>query len=121
MILREGDRIYVPEKLSTVKISGDVLYPNTVIYVPGQGVRYYINNAGGYGVGAKKSKTYIVYMNGKVMPANSGSATIEPGCEIVVPQRTTTFANSLTQVMAMTSTFTSMTTMVATLLNLFKK
>ena len=121
LILREGDRIYVPEKLSTVKISGDVLYPNTVIYVPGQGVRYYINNAGGYGVGAKKSKTYIVYMNGKVMPANSGSATIEPGCEIVVPQRTTTFANSLTQVMAMTSTFTSMTTMVATLLNLFKK
>ncbi|MCR5840638.1 MAG: SLBB domain-containing protein [Bacteroidales bacterium] len=121
LILREGDRIYVPEKLSTVKISGDVLYPNTVIYVPGQGVRYYINNAGGYGVGAKKSKTYIVYMNGKVMPANSGSATIEPGCEIVVPQRTSNFSSSLAQVMAMTSTFTSMTTMVATLLNLFKK
>ena len=121
LILREGDRIYVPEKLSTVKISGDVLYPNTVIYVPGQGVRYYINNAGGYGVGAKKSKTYIVYMNGKVMPASSGNATIEPGCEIVVPQRTATFATSLSQVMAMTSTFTSMTTMVATLLNLFKR
>ena len=121
LILREGDRIYVPEKLSTVKISGDVLYPNTVIYVPGQGVRYYINNAGGYGVGAKKSKTYIVYMNGKVMPANAGNATIEPGCEIVVPQRTATFATSLSQVMAMTSTFTSMTTMVATLLNLFKR
>ena len=121
LILREGDRIYVPEKLSTVKISGDVLYPNTVIYVPGEGVHYYINNAGGYGVGAKRSKTYIVYMNGKVMPANSGSAKIEPGCEIVVPQRTTTFAASLSQVMAMTSTFTSMTTMVATLLNLFKK
>ena len=121
LILREGDRIYVPEKLSTVKISGDVLYPNTVIYVPGQGVQYYINNAGGYGVGAKRSKTYIVYMNGKVMPASSGSATIEPGCEIIVPQRTTTFAASLSQVMAMTSTFTSMTTMVATLLNLFKK
>ena len=121
LILREGDRIYVPEKLSTVKISGDVLYPNTVIYVPGQGVRYYINNAGGYGVGAKRSKTYIVYMNGKVMPANSGSATIEPGCEIVVPQRTMNFTTSLSQFMAMTSTFTSMTTMVATLINLFKK
>ena len=121
LILREGDRIFVPEKLSTVKISGDVLYPNTVVYVPGQGVRYYINNAGGYGVGAKRNKTYIVYMNGKVMPANSGNAPIEPGCEIVVPQRTTTFAASLSQVMAMTSTFTSMTTMVATLLNLFKK
>ena len=121
LILREGDRIYVPEKLSTVKISGDVLYPNTVIYVPGQGVRYYINNAGGYGVGAKRNKTYIVYMNGKVMPANAGNAAIEPGCEIVVPQRTSNFSSSLAQVMAMTSTFTSMTTMVATLLNLFKK
>ena len=47
LILREGDRIYVPEQLSTVKISGMVLYPNTVIYVPGKNARYYIDNAGG--------------------------------------------------------------------------
>ena len=121
LILREGDRIYVPEQLSTVKISGMVLYPNTVIYVPGKNARYYIDNAGGYGVGARRSGTYIVYMNGRVLPANSGNATIEPGCEIVVPQKVMTVSNSLDRVVAMTSSVVSLTTMVATLLNLFKK
>ena len=120
LILREGDRIYVPEHLSTVKISGMVLYPNTVIYMPGKGLRYYINNAGGYGVGARRSGTYIVYMNGRVSPAGAG-ATIEPGCEIIVPMRTIKFGTTMQEAMAFTSSVTSMTTMVATLLNLFKK
>jgi len=121
LILREGDRIYVPEHLSTVKVSGMVLYPNTVVYMPGKNARYYIDNAGGYGVGARRSGTYIVYMNGRVLPANSGNATIEPGCEIVVPQKVMTVSGSLDRVVAMTSSVVSLTTMVATLLNLFKK
>ena len=121
LILREGDRIYVPEQLSTVKVSGTVLYPNTVVYVPGKGVRYYIDNAGGYGVGARRGGTYIVYMNGRVLPANSGNATIEPGCEIIVPQKTVTFASTLPQVMAVTTQLTSMTTLVASMINLFRK
>lgn len=120
LILREGDRIYVPEHLSTVKISGMVLYPNTVIYMPGKGLRYYINNAGGYGVGARRSGTYIVYMNGRVAPAGTG-ATIEPGCEIIVPMRTFKVGATMQEALAFTSSITSMTTMVATLVNLFKK
>ena len=72
-------------------------------------------------MGARRSGTYIVYMNGRVLPANSGNATIEPGCEIVVPQKVMTVSNSLDRVVAMTSSVVSLTTMVATLLNLFKK
>ncbi len=120
LILREGDRIYVPEQLSTVRISGDVLYPNSVVFVPGKGVSYYINSAGGYGSRAKRSGTYIVYMNGRVQVASKG-AKVEPGCEIIVPQRPDRKGMSTAEVMAMASAGTSMATMVATLVNLFLK
>ena len=36
MVLREGDMLYVPEYVSTVKISGAVMYPNTVLYKAGE-------------------------------------------------------------------------------------
>ena len=32
MVLREGDMLFVPEYVSTVKINGAVMYPNTVLY-----------------------------------------------------------------------------------------
>lgn len=86
VVLREGDRIIVPEYNGTVKISGNVMYPNTVVYSPGKNYKYYINQAGGYGNRAKKSKTWIIYQNGTMAQVGHG-AKIEPGCEIVVPTK----------------------------------
>lgn len=86
VVLREGDRIIVPEYNGTVKISGNVMYPNTVVYSPGKGYKYYINQAGGYGNRAKKSKTWVIYQNGTMAQVGHG-AKIEPGCEIVVPTK----------------------------------
>ena len=120
LILREGDRIYVPEQLSTVRISGAVMYPNTAIYVPGKGVDYYINAAGGYGIRARRSSVYIVYMNGRVQKAGSGGK-VEPGCEIIVPQRPERRAMTTGEVMSMTSSAVSLTTVVITLVNLLSK
>ena len=84
--LREGDRIFVPEYNGTVKISGNVMYPNTVAYNEGEGYKYYVNQAGGFGNRAKKSKTYVVYLNGTVSQVGHGTK-IEPGCEIIVPTK----------------------------------
>ena len=120
LILREGDRIFVPEELSTVRISGNVLYPNSVIYVPGKGVNYYIDSAGGYGARAKRSGTYIVYMNGRVQVASKG-AKVEPGCEIIVPERPERRGMSTAEVATLASAGTSMAMVVATLVNLFVK
>ena len=86
VVLREGDRIIVPEYNGTVKISGNVMYPNTVVYSPGKSYKYYINQAGGYGNRAKKSKTWVIYQNGTMAQVGHG-AKIEPGCEIVVPTK----------------------------------
>lgn len=84
--LREGDRLVVPEYNGTVKISGNVMYPNTVAYVEGENYKYFVNQAGGFGNRAKKSKTFVIYMNGTIAQVGHG-AKIEPGCEIVVPTK----------------------------------
>ena len=86
VVLREGDRLIIPEYNGTVKISGNVMYPNTVVYHPGKKASYYVNQAGGYGNHAKKSKTWVIYQNGTMAQVGHG-AKIEPGCEIVVPSK----------------------------------
>lgn len=86
VLLREGDRIYVPEYNGSVKVSGDVMFPNTVFYEKGRKAKFYVKQAGGFGHRAKKSKMFIVYQNGTVGIAKKG-AVPEPGCEIVVPSK----------------------------------
>ena len=84
--LREGDQLIIPEMTNTVKINGAVMLPNTVSYKKGETVSYYISQAGGYANGARKSKAFIIYMNGQVAEVKKFSKKqIEPGCEIVVP------------------------------------
>ena len=60
IVLREGDRLTVPVYNGTVKINGEVMYPNTVAYKEGKGINYYIDLAGGFSGKAKKSRTYII-------------------------------------------------------------
>ena len=86
IVLREGDRIIVPEYNATVKISGNVMYPNTVSYREGKNYKWYINQAGGFGNRAKKSKTWVIYPNGTMAKVGRGTK-IEAGCEIVVPTK----------------------------------
>ena len=86
IILREGDRIIVPEYNNTVKISGNVMYPNTVTYHQGKSYKWYVDQAGGFGNRAKKSKTWVIYPNGTMAKVGHGTK-IEPGCEIVVPTK----------------------------------
>ena len=86
IILREGDRIFVPEYDPIVKISGDVMFPNTVFFEGGKNIKHYVEQAGGYGDRAKKSKTFIVYQNGTIGLKKDG-AKPEPGCEIIVPSK----------------------------------
>ncbi len=119
MILREGDRILVPQYINTVKISGDVLYPNTVVYKKGKNTKYYVNQAGGFGSNAKKSHTYIVHMNGTVNQMGKGEKPT-PGCEIIVPTKPKRDAAALQQYLAIGTSTASIATMLATIANLIK-
>lgn len=117
MQLREGDQIFVPEYNATVKISGDVFFPNTVSYIEGKGYKYYVNQSGGFGHRAKKSKTFIVYQNGTVGVASKG-AKPEPGCEIVVPSKKQRTPFNFASLLSMGTSLASLATMVVALTKL---
>ena len=118
VVLREGDRIIVPEYNGTVKISGNVMYPNTVVYSPGKNYKYYINQAGGYGNRAKKSKTWVIYQNGTMAQVGHG-AKIEPGCEIVVPTKPKADPAKTSQWISIAQSVFSMAAMVTILIKQF--
>lgn len=121
LVLREGDILYVPEFVNTVKINGAVMFPNTVLYKKGMKKSYYVNLAGGYGNRAKKSKAYVIYMNGTLSRLKGKTAKkIEAGSEIVVPSKSEKRRTSTAEIMSMSSTSASMAAVVASLVNLFK-
>ncbi len=117
MVLREGDRLIVPQYNGTVKVNGAVMYANTIAFEKGKRASYYIDQAGGYASDAVKSRAYIIYMNGMVAKLSHG-AKVQPGCEIVVPAKLKR-SMSVAEKMSMSSSFLSIATMIATISNLF--
>lgn len=118
MILREGDRLIVPQYNGTVKINGAVMYANTVAYEKGKSVKKYIDEAGGFASDAQKSKAYIIYMNGKVAKVGHG-AKVQPGCEIVIPSKLKR-KMSIAETMSLGTSMSSIAAMIATIANLSK-
>lgn len=120
ILLRDGDVLLIPEYLNTVKISGNVLYPNVVTYNSNMTVKDYVQMAGGYGFDAKRSRAYVVYINGTVAKAKKLSkAVVQPGCEIIVPQKMRK-EDSLQKILSVATTSSSIATMLATIYNIIR-
>ena len=118
--LRDGDVLLIPEHLNIVKISGNVLYPNVVSYNSNMTIKDYIQMAGGYGFDAKRSRAYVVYLNGTVKKAKKLNKTVvQPGCEIIVPQRKKK-EDSLQKILSVATTSSSIATMLATMYNIIR-
>lgn len=121
LVLREGDVLSVPKLNNTVKVNGAVMMPNTVGYLSGENANYYLDQAGGYALNAKKSKKFVIYMNGQVARIKGHSKDkIEPGCEIIVPSKKNKRVN-VGEILGYASSFGSLATMFATISNLIKK
>ena len=119
--LRNGDKLIVPQFLNTVKVSGGVMYANTVAYKKGKNLKYYLNQAGGYNENANRKDVYIVYMNGTVTKAKKMSrSVVEPGCEIVVPTKNEREGMSASEILSLSSTAASLATVVLALINVFR-
>lgn len=115
LVLQDGDRLIVPQYNNTVTINGEVMYPNSVAYMPGQGLDYYINQAGGFSVKARRKKVFAVNMNGTVTRVRSAK-DIQPGCEIVVPTKEERKrAVSIGEIMSIGTTAAALGTMISTL------
>ena len=121
IVLREGDVISIPKNTNTVTINGAVMVPNTVSYSEGKNIDYYLNQAGGYSDNAKKSKKFIVYMNGEVTRVKGNAKKqIEPGCEIIVPSKSKKRTN-VGEILGYATSFSSLGMMIASIANLIKK
>ena len=118
IILREGDRLVIPQYNGTVKINGAVMFANTVAYEKGKKASYYIDQAGGFASDALKSKAYIIYMNGKVAKLSHG-AKVQPGSEIVIPAKLKR-KMSTAEMMSMGTSMSSIAAMIATIANMSK-
>ncbi|WP_025076496.1 SLBB domain-containing protein, partial [Bacteroides faecichinchillae] len=121
IVLREGDIISIPKNTNTVTIDGAVMMPNTVSYLEGKDIDYYLNQSGGYSENAKKSKKFIVYMNGQITKVKgNGKKQIEPGCEIIVPSKSKKRTN-IGEILGYATSFSTMGMMIASIANLIKK
>ena len=121
IVLREGDVISIPKNTNTVTINGAVMVPNTFSYLEGKNIDYYLNQAGGYSDNAKKSKKFIVYMNGEVTRVKGNAKKqIEPGCEIIVPSKSKKRTN-VGEILGYATSFSSLGMMIASVANLIKK
>ena len=123
IVLREGDQLIIPELTNTVKINGAVMLPNTVSFIKGKSAKYYVSQAGGYANGARKTKAFIIYMNGQVAELKgTGKSQIEPGCEIVVPVKDKTKADkwNVQTILGIASSIGSLGLTAASVANILK-
>lgn len=125
LILKTKDEIIVPKYNAIVRVSGEVLVATQTTYQENQSLRYYINEAGGYGYDAWKGKIYVVYANGKVSGTSKflffkHSPTIKPGSEVIVPKKITKArkGTSAGEVMGMASVMASLAGVIIAILKL---
>ena len=95
LIVEDGDIIRIPKQLQTVKVTGEVLNPNNIVYTTNKSFKQYVNGAGGFTNTALKRGAYIKYANGSVESARkflffNNYPKVKPGAEILVPKRALT-------------------------------
>ena len=121
LVLRDGDVLNVPELSYTVRVSGEVRHPLTLNYEKGKNIKYYVKHAGGYTDRARKKGVYVIYMNGDVLNASKSSEkVVEPGCEIVVPRKSSNSGLTPVEMATIGTSTASIATMIVAIINLLK-
>ena len=121
LLLREGDILEVPERSNIVKISGEVMYPVSMSYEEGKSLKHYIKHAGGYSGNAAKSRVYGIQANGSVVKLKGSSKKdIQPGIEIVVPQKQNRRKMSTSEIIGIGSGVAALAGVIVSLLNATK-
>ena len=86
--LQPEDVVIIPERSRVVLVSGEVMAPQALVYVPGDGPRDYVARVGGYTERADESKLMIRRRNGEVvqgeLAGGPGMVEVREGDEIVI-------------------------------------
>lgn len=95
IMLQGGDTIIVPKQPDVVLVTGEVYNPNSLTYVPGRNVGWYLRQAGGATRLGDRKNAFVVRANGSVFSRGSGvlfnsnvlGYHLRPGDTIVIPMR----------------------------------
>ncbi len=124
LFLNEGDIIDIPRQPQTVKVTGEVLYPNSVKFNEGKSFKDFISEAGGFTSNSARKRAYVLYSNGSVKRARTFLfirffPKIERGAEIIVPKNVKN-VNTAQQVFQLVSVLTGTVTSVIGIITLIK-
>ncbi|MGH1376118.1 MAG: SLBB domain-containing protein [Alphaproteobacteria bacterium] len=91
MYLEKGDRIYIPKRPLTVRVSGEILSPANLQFRKNKDPLDYIHEAGGFTYHADKNRTFVLFPDGSAQPLqvsnwNHRPIFIPPGSTIVIPR-----------------------------------
>lgn len=119
IIVQNGDEIVIPKKDDMVGVEGEVLHPIKLTYKR-RAFKYYISSAGGFVASANKSKSFIVYANGKASRTKKFLGLfrryphVEPGANIFIPKDNPEMKNrkSAAEIMATVSAISTATYLV---------
>jgi protein involved in polysaccharide export with SLBB domain len=64
IVLQPMDSLNIPEYIPTVRVTGAVINPTSVLFKEGADLDYYIENAGGYARNADKGRVSVQFANG---------------------------------------------------------
>lgn len=125
VVLMSGDELIIPKFNAQIKISGSVLFPTQIPYNEKYGLRDYISSAGGVAENGKRSKTYVVYANGRAATTRGflffkSHPSIKPGTEIVVPTKEERRKLSTGEFLGIGSALASLAGVVIAIINVTK-
>ena len=124
LFLNNGDKVYIPEFMQTVKITGSVQNPFSIAFESGKNAKYYIDRSGGFNSDASKKKTYVRYANGTTAVTKGvifkNYPKVHPGSQIVVPQKPEKSQADTGRWIAWASVLSSLALSAATIINLTK-
>jgi len=123
--LEDGDDIFVPRELQTVRVMGEVLFPTYVGYEKGKSLKSYISNAGGFTEQAQAKKVFVLYANGTAKSTRHFLGIrcypkLQPGARIIVPEKPTEIKNPLSAG-EMVGILTSITSAMVLIYSVVKK
>lgn len=103
ILVKANDELVIPKFDEQIRISGEVLASTQVPYSGNNSFKDFVNSAGGFTANALKSKSYIVYPNGKASSTKSflffkSYPKVLPGSEIVVPRKSERRATSIAEI-----------------------
>jgi polysaccharide export outer membrane protein len=81
-----GDSIFIPARLNTVKVIGEVGFETSLLFQEGATVQYYIEKAGGYTRRSEKDRVVVQYANGETSRDGYFNRKPDAGSVIYVPQ-----------------------------------